>query len=137
MIVICGKEGRSYWFLFQKMDETYSVPNIPRWTREDAIKQVNDNRDFKITEKVCLADLWKTCVSFTLVSLEEALFDKWTWGRMACLGDCIHKVVQNLPLNLLQPADNYYLDDTQRRSGWQPRNRERRSSSKQPQNDDQ
>jgi hypothetical protein len=91
-LVICGKEGRTSWFYFTKMDKKYYVPNIPKWTKKDAVKQVNEHLGFKITDKVCLGDIWKTRATYTLVSLQECFYDKWTWCRFASLGDSIHKV---------------------------------------------
>jgi hypothetical protein len=106
VLVICGKDARTFWFYFAKMDKKYNVPNIPKWTREDAIKQVTSRSDFKITDKVVLGDIWKTRVSFTLVSLEECLFDTWTWGRFACLGDSIHKVFIRSQRSFRRPHTN-------------------------------
>jgi hypothetical protein len=39
--------------------------------------------------------LWANTVSSNLVALEEAAFQIWTWGRIACLGDSIHKMTPN------------------------------------------
>jgi hypothetical protein len=91
-LAIVGKEKRTFWFLINKMDQQYRVPNIPRWTKKDAEKRIQAHLDFRITDKVTLADIWKNRISCTLVSMEEASFKTWTWGRFACLGDSIHKV---------------------------------------------
>ena len=53
-LIVCGKEGRTFWFYFTKMEKKHYVPNIPRWTIDDAVKQVNDNLDFMITDKISL-----------------------------------------------------------------------------------
>ena len=39
--------------------------------------------------------LWANTVSSDLVALEEAAFQIWTRGRIACLGDSIHKMTPN------------------------------------------
>jgi hypothetical protein len=98
-IFIAGKDRRTFWFFFIRMDKKYHVPDIPRWTKQDAEKQIEDHLDFKITDKVTLGDIWKTRLSYTLVSLEEADFKEWSWGRIVCLGDSAHKVSVRLIFN--------------------------------------
>ena len=96
-LVITGKDKRVYWFFFEKLDKVYkhSEPDFPRYTRADAEKVAADNLDRMFHETLTLGDLWKTKVTYTLVTMEEALFDKWSWGRIATIGDCAHKMTAN------------------------------------------
>ena len=48
-LVIAGKNQRIFWFVFKKMDQKYHVPNIPRFSKEDAERQANDQLHRKIT----------------------------------------------------------------------------------------
>jgi hypothetical protein len=57
-LAIVGKEKRTFWFLINKMDQQYRVPNIPRWTKKDAEKRIQAHLDFRITDKVTLGDIW-------------------------------------------------------------------------------
>jgi hypothetical protein len=91
-LVIAGKNKRAFWFMFEKMDQKYHVPNIPRFSKEDAERHGNEQAQKMITDQVRFGDIWEKRVSCTLVALEEALFKTWTWGRFACLGDSVHKV---------------------------------------------
>lgn len=96
-LVITGKDKRIYWFYFEKLDKVYkhSEPDFPRYTRADAEKVAADNLDRKFHETLTLGDLWKTKITCTLVPMEEALFNKWSWGRIATIGDCAHKMTAN------------------------------------------
>ncbi|GIZ38062.1 hypothetical protein CKM354_000148800 [Cercospora kikuchii] len=96
-LVITGKEKRCFWFYFEKMDKVhrYTDPGFPRFTKEDAERVAKANLGRMVKENVSLGDLWERRVSFTLVPMEEALFEKWSWGRMATIGDCAHKMTAN------------------------------------------
>jgi hypothetical protein len=95
---IVGKGGRVFWFLFVKMEQVSNVPDIPRFTEDDARKLVDETGYLAVKEnsKVTVRDLYNAKVSSTLVALEEADFEQWSWGRMVCIGDAIHKMTPNL-----------------------------------------
>ena len=52
--------------------------------------------EYTITPDMTLGDLWKTRSTFTLVPIEEAQMKRWSWGRIACVGDCVHKMTPNM-----------------------------------------
>ena len=87
-----GKQDQVFWFIFQKLDRKYTIPNIPRFTSQDAAVQAQKLMSRPITDKVFFQDIWQQKESCMLAPLEEALFSKWTWGRFACVGDSAHKV---------------------------------------------
>jgi hypothetical protein len=87
-----GKHDQVFWFIFQKLERIYTVPNIPRFTKKDAKEQAEKLLTRRITNDVVFRDIWDQRDTFTLAPLEEALFSKWTWGRFACIGDSAHKV---------------------------------------------
>lgn len=80
------------------LDQVYHVPNIPRFTEDDAQKLIDENGRLAIQEysKVTVRDLYNAKLSATLVALEEADSEEWSWGRLACIGDAIHKMTPNL-----------------------------------------
>ncbi|KAM3421234.1 hypothetical protein BST61_g1640 [Cercospora zeina] len=96
-LVLTGKEKRVFWFYFEKMDKVhrYTDPTFPKFTKEDAERVAMENAWRMVKENVSFGDLWEKRVSYTLVPMEEALFDKWAWGRMATIGDCAHKMTAN------------------------------------------
>jgi hypothetical protein len=93
-LVICGKEGRTFWFEFIRMERTYRSPDIPRFTKQDAEDQMKAHSHLPITNTVTFGDILKTRATYTLTPLEEAFYKTWTWGRFVALGDSIHKVRQ-------------------------------------------
>jgi hypothetical protein len=86
-----------YWFIFQKFLKVYKGNEIPKYTREDADKFGKEISHYNIQPKgeIIFGDIWGNRMSYTLVALEEAEYKKWTWGRIACLGDSIHKMTPN------------------------------------------
>ncbi|KAH8552031.1 hypothetical protein BGW37DRAFT_466643 [Umbelopsis sp. PMI_123] len=95
-LIIAGREGTVYWFYFEKLDNKYTVPNIPRYTAEDAIKSAEKQLDAKITEDVTFGDLWKCRKSAIKVALEEGIFRRWHYGRFVVIGDAAHKMTPNM-----------------------------------------
>ena len=87
-----GKNSEVFWFMFQKMDQKYTVPNIPRFTKQDAETQAQKLLSQPITDQVTFQDIWEQRHSYFLAPLEEAMYSNWTWERFACVGDSAHKV---------------------------------------------
>ncbi|KAJ4361867.1 hypothetical protein N0V83_010808 [Neocucurbitaria cava] len=76
--MIIGGKGKIYWFIFKKLDKIW-VPNIPRYTRDDADT---------FAEYPRYATPW--------YPTEEAQLKRWSWGRIACVGDGVHKMTPNM-----------------------------------------
>ncbi|KAM5434826.1 hypothetical protein McanCB56680_003103 [Microsporum canis] len=97
MLVITGKHGRVFWFYHEKLDKVYytDAEDYPRYSQADAEKLAQKNAWRPVTETVTLGDIWEQRVTYTLVPLEEALFDMWSWGRIATVGDNSHKMTPN------------------------------------------
>ena len=83
------------WCLVEKMDQQLRPPHIPKYTDQEAqeyamkhlAKQlVSDTADVKFR------DFWERRESFALVALEEGHLEHWSWGRIVCAGDSVHKV---------------------------------------------
>lgn len=96
-LVIAGKDGRVFWFFFQKLDKvyTYGSENYPKYSKADAEKTAEENAWRQCHGTLTLGDLWAKRFSYTLVPMEEALQTKWSWGRMATVGDSAHKMTAN------------------------------------------
>ena len=97
-MVITGKGGRVFWFLFIKMDHIYRAGEIPRFTKAEAEDLAQQHLDMPILPqgRVKFGDIWKRRETYTLVATEEADYEHWSWGRFACLGDSVHKVTPNM-----------------------------------------
>ncbi|THC93325.1 hypothetical protein EYZ11_007181 [Aspergillus tanneri] len=97
MLVITGKHVRVFWFYHEKLRKVYytDAKDFPRYSQADAENLAPKNAWRPITETVTLGDLWENRVTYTLVPLEEALFNMWSWGRIATVGDNSHKMTPN------------------------------------------
>src|ERR1700712_3022746 len=84
--VVTGKDGATYWFLFERLPQRVHVPNIPRYTESDAINTAEKYLDAQITETVKFRDVWETRISAVKVALEENVFKKWYHRRLVILG---------------------------------------------------
>lgn len=69
---------------------------IPRYTKADAEAFARKIENFHITTELTFDDLWKNRDTYTLVPTEEAQMKRWSWGRIACVGDGVHKVTPNM-----------------------------------------
>ena len=96
MATIRGQGGKTYFFAEEKLDRTYTLTTIPRYDAGAAEDFVRRHGDLAVRPGITLAELWGTTTSRQLVSTEEGAFQLWTWGRIACLGDSIHKMTPNL-----------------------------------------
>ncbi|KAL2132247.1 hypothetical protein VTI74DRAFT_4042 [Chaetomium olivicolor] len=99
-LAIVAEGGKVYYFAQERLDKTYRLDNIPRYTAADAHAFVARNGDLTVLPspgRLTIADLWaKTASNARLVAIEEGKFQMWHWGRMACVGDAIHKSTPNL-----------------------------------------
>lgn len=97
-MVVTGKGGRVFWFVHGRMPQIYQAGDTPRFTKADAEEFAQQNLDLPILPQgiVKFGDIWKRREVYTLVALEEADYDHWTWGRFACLGDSVHKMTPNM-----------------------------------------
>src|SRR2546429_7840824 len=81
-MVIVGQGGRTYYFIFQKLNKVYPMGNIPHYTKAEAAEFDRQHAYMKIRSNIKLADLWKNTGSFALVALEDAQLKIWTCGRI-------------------------------------------------------
>jgi hypothetical protein len=79
------------------MHQIYPVGKIPRLIEEEAYAFGEAICDMNLMPEgsVKFRDIWKNRLVYRLAPLGEAEFDTWTWGRLACLGDGIHKTTPN------------------------------------------
>lgn len=75
---------------------TDKAAELPRYTKEDAESYAENIKNYPITPELTFHDIWKNRVSFTLVPTEEAQLKRWSWGRIACVGDSVHKMTPNM-----------------------------------------
>ncbi|KAF3040702.1 hypothetical protein E8E12_005945 [Didymella heteroderae] len=69
---------------------------LPRYNKADAEAFARKIENFHITPELTFDGLWKNRNTYTLVPTEEAQMKRWSWGRIACVGDGVHKVTPNM-----------------------------------------
>ncbi|KAL2824224.1 hypothetical protein BDW59DRAFT_147668 [Aspergillus cavernicola] len=96
-LVITGKGGKIYWFLFGRMPQVHTNHDIPRFTPMDAEAFAVEHRALPIRPhgRITMGHIWEARERATLTSLEEADFQNWSIGRIVCLGDSSHKMTPN------------------------------------------
>ncbi|GAA83930.1 monoxygenase [Aspergillus luchuensis] len=95
-----GPAGRVYWFLTEKMKQTYYGADIPRFSEEDKQRTLQEHWNDKVTPTVRLSDLCKRQLSTIYTPMPEFVYKRWHLGRIITIGDACHKLagsVQVLP----------------------------------------
>ena len=93
---IIAKGDKYYYFLQTRLDKSYRFGNFPRYTAQDTEAFALKYSDMVIRPGHTFGDIWKKTISHRLVPIEEGVFRTWTWGRVVCLGDSIHKSTPDL-----------------------------------------
>ncbi|KAH7033741.1 FAD binding domain protein [Microdochium trichocladiopsis] len=90
-LVASGPEGRCYWFLLIKLPNVMRGKNIPKFTKQDEEKMVQESRGLKIKENLTFGEVYDKRISSTLTALHEVVFEKWFYERIMLIGDSAHK----------------------------------------------
>lgn len=92
ILSVVGKNGRTFWFLFLKLEKEYAYGHAPKFSREDAIGHCDRLSAFTFWDTVTFGDVWNRREIFTMTPLEEGVFQQWSCQRIVCIGDSMHKV---------------------------------------------
>lgn len=92
LMVIPSRDGLVFWFLIQKLDRKYKYGDAPRFTSEQATIQCLQLADAPIGNGIQFGQVWQNRQTFNMVALEENVFQTWSFGRVICIGDSMHKV---------------------------------------------
>ena len=95
-LLFVGNKSLPQWFFITKMDKKYQGDKIPRFTKADMENQVLQRGDFQFTAGLTLKRLMATTKTLSYLALEEAIHEVWTYDRIVCLGDSIHKMTPNV-----------------------------------------
>ena len=92
MLAVSGPAGRLYWFLFVRLPEVKYGKQIPRYSKEDEARFVEENASMKVRENLNFGQIYAKRVRSGLTPLHEVVFKKWFFGRIFLMGDSAHKV---------------------------------------------
>ena len=86
MFFVCVKEQRlSHW------------PKRTQFTEQDAEDEATRIADMPVTEHLLFGEIWTQRTRGYLCSLEEGIFEHWSFGRIVLVGDSAHKVRRRAP----------------------------------------
>ena len=93
-VAMNGPEGRIYWFLFSKLPKSLLglYEKIPRYTEADVELLVQGHLEDRVAENLHFKQLWGARRTTTMTAIPEAVFSKWSYGRITTVGDAAHKV---------------------------------------------
>ncbi|KAL6861996.1 FAD binding domain protein [Trichoderma novae-zelandiae] len=87
-----------YFFVIFALDKPFTWPRRERHTDEEAQQLADLIMDKPITEELLFGEVWRRRTRAAVISLEECVMDHWHHGRIALVGDAVHKVHPNLAL---------------------------------------
>ena len=99
-LIICGKDARTFWFEFIKMERTYRTPEIPRFTKQDAEDQMKAHSHLPITNTVTFGDVLKTRATYTLTPLKKLLQDVDSAAGLSLWATALTRYVKDIYLSL-------------------------------------
>ncbi|KAF7180409.1 hypothetical protein CNMCM7691_009577 [Aspergillus felis] len=96
VILIPGVNGRLSWFIIVKLDKRYQYGNAPRFSVKDAAAWGERLTDKYIWKDIKFKQVWQNRKTFVMTALEEYVCRNWSYGRIVCIGDSMHKMTPNL-----------------------------------------
>ena len=96
IVTIHGKRGRVYWFVIQKLDKKFTYPNCPRYTNDDIEAAAHELKNVRFYHGITFGQVWESRETVSMTVLEENTFKTWHHGRLALLGDSVHKMTPNI-----------------------------------------
>ena len=95
-LLFVGNDSLPLWFFIKKMEKKYYADEIPRFSSKEMEEQTLKHGDFQFCKGITLKELMDTRTALSYLALEEANHEVWTYKRIVCLGDSIHKMTPNL-----------------------------------------
>ncbi|EFQ99799.1 FAD binding domain-containing protein [Nannizzia gypsea CBS 118893] len=96
--LILTQPDQTYFFVNWKMPQKMRWPTKAKWSAEETERAAASIVDIPISESAVFGELWKHKKRAHLIGLEEGTFDHWHFGRIALVGDSVHKVTPNFAL---------------------------------------
>lgn len=78
--------------MFNRLDRVYKGKEIPRFDQSKIDEHLAPFLKSPIVPNVPFADIINRAEVRNWLPVEEGLFKHWHVGRMACIGDSVHKV---------------------------------------------
>jgi FAD dependent monooxygenase len=96
-LLFTPSSGSPQWFLFSKMPQRYvGKSNIPRFTNAEMESTIQKFSSCLAAPGITVGALMESANRVGYFSLEEANHAVWSFGRIVCVGDAIHKMTPNI-----------------------------------------
>ncbi|KAH8601151.1 monooxygenase [Bisporella sp. PMI_857] len=95
-LLFAGRNGQPQWFFVSKLPQKFTSPEIPRFTAADRDAEAAKHADFQLAPGVTLKMLQDTKTQESFLPLEEGESEVWSFGRIVCVGDSVHKMTPNI-----------------------------------------
>ncbi len=79
-------------FAFTKLQKTHHWPSLPQYTSQDVEREVSRLATLPIHKDVLFRHVWERRIRANLINFEEGVCQQWHSGRIALVGDAVHKV---------------------------------------------
>lgn len=114
--LVFAQPDQIFWTVFLKNEKETRWPTTVKYTDKDAEDVAAQLLEVPITKTVLFGQLWKSRIKAGLVSLEEGVLDHWHSGRIALIGDAVHKVKLQLTTLFHFALPNISVDDSRPRA---------------------
>lgn len=91
LAVMCGQQDRPFWFCFFKLEKPHYGIRLPRYSKDDELRIIEQNAKAQITEQVRFADLYANVEFSTTTPLPHHVFEQFYFERICLVGDSVHK----------------------------------------------
>ncbi|KAI1825904.1 FAD binding domain-containing protein [Xylaria intraflava] len=96
--LILTQPDKIYFFVNWKLPQQTRWPTKSKWSTDAADAAAASVLDLPISDSAVFGELWKNKLRAHLIGLEEGTFEHWHFGRVALVGDSVHKVTPNFAL---------------------------------------
>lgn len=92
-LIVSGDNDKVFWFMFSDIGEKVKGVSVPRYSKEDMEKVLQEHLDDKLDQNHTFADLYKNKTHANITAVPEYVFKKWHFNRIITVGDAAHKVI--------------------------------------------
>ncbi|KAJ2992880.1 hypothetical protein NUW58_g2021 [Xylaria curta] len=96
--LILTQPDKIYFFVNWKMPQQSRWPTKAKWNNEEAEEAAASVLELPISDSAVFGELWRNKLRAHLIGLQEGTFEHWHFGRVALVGDSVHKVTPNFAL---------------------------------------
>lgn len=95
-----GHDCRVYWYIAITSNlleqASLGVP-YPGQAKVDTTAIAGLFLEKKVNATITFGQLFRDRINVAYVQLQECVQSEWAWGRFACIGDAVHKVIGPTP----------------------------------------